>query len=63
MRSFCNVWFSKRRAIYMRIARKCHSTPWKVYCLARGGVIKSDKDMKILHMLQDEGIISHINPW
>ena len=56
MRSIWKVWFSKRRKIYFRIARKFHTTPWKVYQLGHGGmsnllylplVILSHKNEKI----------------
>ena len=48
MKSLWKVWFSKRRNIYVQIARKHHSTPWRVYHLGHGGVSKSNKDIKIL---------------
>ena len=41
MRSIWKVWFSKRRKIYFRIARKFHTTPWKVYQLGHGGMSKN----------------------
>ena len=41
MRSIWKVWFSKRRKIYFRIARKFHTTPWKVYRLGHGGMSKN----------------------
>ena len=47
MRSIWKVWFSKRRKIYFRIARKFHTTPWKVYQLGHGGMSKNKKDIKI----------------
>ena len=47
MRSIWKVWFSKRRKIYFRIARKFHTTPWKVYRLGHGGMSKNKKDIKI----------------
>ena len=43
MRSIWKVWFSKRRKIYFRIARKFHTTPWKVYQLGHGGMSKNKK--------------------
>ena len=52
MRSIWKVWFSKRRKIYFRIARKFHTTPWKVYRLGHGGMSKNKKDIKILEELQ-----------
>lgn len=63
MKCFWNVWFSRRRSIYIQIARKYHSTPWRVYHLGHGGVSKSKKDIMILQALKEEGIISHIYPW
>ena len=48
MRSIWKVWFSKRRKIYFRIARKFHTTPWKVYQLGHGGMSKNKKDIKII---------------
>lgn len=63
IRSFFKIWFSRRRSIYIKIARKYHSTPWKIYYLAHGGMCKSDKDAKLLHILLEEGIISQIYPW
>lgn len=45
MRSIWKVWFSKRRKIYFRIARKFHTTPWKVYQLGHGGMSKNKKDI------------------
>ena len=47
MRSIWKVWFSKRRKIYFRIARKFHTTPWKVYQLGHGGMSKNKKDTLI----------------
>ena len=47
MRSIWKVWFSKRRKIYFRIARKFHTTPWKVYQLGHGGMSKNKKDINI----------------
>ena len=52
MRSIWKVWFSKRRKIYFRIARKFHTTPWKVYRLGHGGMSKNKKDIKILEEFQ-----------
>lgn len=52
MKKLWKVWFSKRRHIYMEIARKYRSTPWKVYHLGHGGRGKTPKDMKILEELQ-----------
>ncbi len=46
MRSIWKVWFSKRRKIYFRIARKFHTTPWKVYQLGHGGMSKNKKRYK-----------------
>lgn len=51
MKSLWKVWFSKRRSIYIRIARKCRSTPWRVYHLGHGGVSKNNKDIKILSLI------------
>ena len=62
MRSIWKVWFSKRRKIYFRIARKFHTTPWKVYRLGHGGMSKNKKDIKILEELQRYGVISYIYP-
>ena len=47
MRSIWKIWFSKRRKIYFRIARKFHTTPWKVYRLGHGGMSKNKKDINI----------------
>ncbi|WP_291596662.1 hypothetical protein [Bacteroides sp.] len=63
MKSIWKVWFSRRRSIYVRIARKYHTTPWRVYYLGHGGVSKNNKDIKILEELQQNGVISHIYPW
>ena len=63
MKSLWKVWFSKRRNIYVQIARKHHSTPWRVYHLGHGGVSKSNKDIKILEELKQNGVISQIYPW
>lgn len=63
MKKLWKVWFSKRRHIYMEIARKYRSTPWKVYHLGHGGRGKTPKDMKILEELQQREIISYIYPW
>lgn len=63
MNSIWRVWFSKRRSIYLRIARKYRATPWRVYNLGHGGVSKNKKDIKILEELQKHGVISQIYPW
>ncbi|MBV3833609.1 hypothetical protein NXX54_08195 [Bacteroides sp. BFG-638] len=63
MKSLWKVWFSRKRSIYIRIARQCRSTPWRVYYLGHGGISRSIKDMKILKALQQQGIISRIYPW
>ena len=33
MESLWKVWFSRRRKVYVRIARQYGSTPWRVYYL------------------------------
>lgn len=63
MKNLWKVWFSRRRNIYMRIARQYRTTPWKVYRLGHGGIAKSKKDVKILQELQKCGVISQIYPW
>lgn len=63
MKSLWKVWFSKRRRIYLQIARKYRATPWRVYHLGHGGFSKSKKDIKILEELQQYGVISQIYPW
>lgn len=63
MKSLWKVWFSRRRGLYLRIARKYHTTPWRVYHLGHGGFSKNKKDMKILEELQKQGVISRIYPW
>ena len=37
MESLWKVWFSRRRKVYVRIARQYGSTPWRVYYLGHGG--------------------------
>lgn len=63
MKSLWKVWFSRRRELYIRIACKYHTTPWRVYHLGHGGFGKNKKDMKILEELQKQGVISRIYPW
>lgn len=63
MKKLWKVWFSKRRHLYIEIARKHRSSPWRVYHLGHGGRGKTLKDMRILEELQQYGIISHIYPW
>ncbi len=63
MNSLWKVWFSKRRRIYLQIARKYRTTPWRVYHLGHGEFSKSKKDIKILEELQQYGVISQIYPW
>lgn len=60
MKYIWKVWFSRRRNIYIRIARKYHSTPWRVYALGHGCKSKSKKDILILEALKEEGIIYQI---
>ena len=48
MKKLWKVWFSKRRHLYIEIARKHRSTPWRVYHLGHGGRGKTLKDMRIL---------------
>ena len=55
MESLWKVWFSRRRKVYVRIARQ--------YYLGHGGRCRSLKDMQILEALQRQGVISHIYPW
>ena len=57
------VWSSRRRQIYIRIAIKFRSTPWRVYNLGHGGKSKSAKDVKILEELKRQEIITRIYPW
>ena len=52
MESLWKVWFSRRRKVYVRIARQYGSTPWRVYYLGHGGRCRSLKDMQILEALQ-----------
>ena len=52
MESLWKVWFSRRRKVYVRIARRYGSTPWRVYYLGHGGRCRSLKDMQILEALQ-----------
>ena len=35
MESLWKVWFSRRRKVYVRIARQYGSTPWRVYYLGQ----------------------------
>lgn len=63
MKSLWKVWFSRRRSIYFQIARKCRTTPWRVYHLGHGGTSKNKKDIKVLEELQRHGVISSIYPW
>ena len=49
--------------MYVRIARRYGSTPWRVYYLGHGGRCRSLKDIQILEALQRQGVISHIYPW
>ena len=63
MESLWKVWFSKRRHLYIEIARKHRSTPWRVYHLGHGGRGKTLKDMRILEELQQYGIISRNHLW
>ena len=46
MESLWKVWFSRRRKVYVRIARQYGSTPWRVYYLGHGGRCRSLKDMR-----------------
>ena len=46
MESLWKVWFSRRRKVYVRIARRYGSTPWRVYYLGHGGRCRSLKDMQ-----------------
>lgn len=57
------VWFSARRSVYLKIARKFRVTPWKVYYLAHGNPCKRKKGIEILEELQKRGIITKIYPW
>ena len=52
MESLWKVWFSRRRKVYVRIARRYGSTPWRVYYLGHGGRCRSLKDIQILEALQ-----------
>ena len=63
MESLWKVWFSRRRKVYVRIARRYGSTPWRVYYLGHGGRGRALKDIQILEALQRQGVISHIYPW
>lgn len=63
MKTVWKVWFSKRRSIYIQIACKYRTTPWRVYYLGHGGKCKSGKDIKILSELKRYGIIERIYPW
>ncbi len=63
MESLWKVWFSRRRKVYVRIARQYGSPPGRVYYLGHGGRCRSLKDMQILEALQRQGVISHIYPW
>ena len=63
MESLWKVWFSRRRKVYVRIARRYGSTPWRVYYLGHGGRCRSLKDMQILEALQRQGVISQNYPW
>ena len=63
MNKLWKVWFSRRRKIYIQIAYKFRSTPWRVYDLGHGGRSKSKKDIKILEELKQREIISRIYPW
>lgn len=62
MKSLWKVWFSRRRSIYLQIARKYHATSWRVYHLGYGGLSKNKKDIKILEELRQNGVISQIYP-
>ena len=60
MKEIWKVWFSTRRHIYVTIARKYHTTAWRVYRLGHGGRSRSIKDDLILEELKRYGVISRI---
>lgn len=60
MKEIWKVWISSRRSIYLKIARKYHTTAWRVYRLGHGGRSRSTKEDLILEELKRYGIISRI---
>lgn len=60
------IWkffFSKNKSTYIKIALKYRSMPWRVYNLAHGKRIRTQKDNKIVNDLLEEGIISEVKHW
>lgn len=58
IRWFGSFLFSERRDVYVRIAYRFNTVPWRVYSLAHGSKARSGKEERILHELKKEGIIS-----
>lgn len=63
IRWFGSFLFSTRRNIYVRIAYRFNTVPWRVYDLAHGSKARSSKEEKILQELKNQGIISVVRPF
>lgn len=56
-------WGSNNKNIYIKVAFKFRTTPWRVYNLAHGSRTKSYEETLILNKLKQEGVIVKISPW
>lgn len=62
MRTIFKFLSSKRRNTYIAIARRYHTTPWRVYNLAHGGHTRSMRDHQIIDLLIKMKIIRELDP-
>jgi hypothetical protein len=51
-------FISKNKEAYREIAKKEHMNPLRVFLLAHGKKVKSDKDHRAIHSLKERGIVS-----
>ncbi|MDH6310224.1 hypothetical protein M2451_003185 [Dysgonomonas sp. PFB1-18] len=58
MTNIFGYFISKNKETYREIAKKEQMNPLRVYLLAHGMRVKSDKDHKVIHSLIEKGIVS-----
>lgn len=62
MKNIFKFLSSKQRSTYIAIARKYHTTPWRVYNLAHGAHTRGMRDHQIIDLLIKMKIIRELEP-
>ena len=60
---FGSFLFSSRRMVYIKVASQFKTALWRVYELAYGSKVRSNKEDKILQELKEQWIVSIVCPF